>query len=71
MVLIHVTDGFCGYFSSLSLITQSVGRNLDLRDASASKNHIPISTDPYCIDLAVRHICVFEFSASSHYERDL
>lgn len=30
----------------------------------------PLS-DPYCIDLAVRHICVFEFSASSHYERDL
>ena len=32
------TDGFCGYLSNLSLITQSLSRNLDLRDASASKN---------------------------------
>ena len=33
-----VTDGFCGYLSNLSLISQSVSRNMDLRDASASKN---------------------------------
>ena len=37
-----ITDGFCGYLSNLSLISQSlshsVTRNLDLRDASESKN---------------------------------
>ena len=33
-------DGFCGYLSNLSLISQSVGRNLDLRDASTSKKKI-------------------------------
>ena len=32
------TDGFCGYLSNLSLISRSVGHNLDLRDACASKN---------------------------------
>ena len=32
------TEGFCGYLSNLSLISQSVSRNMDLRDASASKN---------------------------------
>ena len=40
------TDGFCGYLSNLSLtgrsVTQSLSRNLDLRDASASKNTLYI-----------------------------
>ena len=31
-----ITDGFCGYLSNPSLISQSVSRNMDLRDARKS-----------------------------------
>ena len=35
-ILSHFATGFCGYLSNLK---SSVSHNMDLRDASASKNH--------------------------------
>ena len=41
-----IIDGFCGCLSNLSLITRSVSRNLDLRDANASKNKVMFTLSP-------------------------
>ena len=40
------TDGFCGYLSNQkTTVSQSVSRNMDLRDASASKNDVSDDDD--------------------------
>ena len=56
-----ITDGFCVYLSNPSLITRSLGRNLDLRDASLSKKfarHLKKICKRFVKDLKYTHLMV-------------